>query len=80
MKTAEVDVVVDAFKRGPVLDTRRAAEYCGLAAGTMYNLRSSEEGPTAYKHGRKTVYYPADLDRWLASRIVPAPNPKATDQ
>lgn len=58
---------------GRVLDTTAAADYCGLAVGTMYNLRSTGEGPKAYKHGRKTVYYPADLDAWLESRIVPAP-------
>ncbi|MFD4111643.1 helix-turn-helix transcriptional regulator [Streptomyces sp. NPDC058650] len=58
---------------GPVLDTPRAAEYCGLATGTFYNLRSSGEGPKAYKHGRKTVYFPVDLDSWLAERLTPAP-------
>lgn len=57
---------------GRVLDTVKAADYCGLAVGTMYNLRSTGEGPKAYKHGRKTVYYPADLDVWLASRLTPA--------
>lgn len=58
---------------GRVLDTVAAAAYCGLAVGTMYNLRSTGEGPKAYKNGRKTVYYPADLNVWLESRLVPAP-------
>lgn len=56
---------------GGVLDTAHAAVYCGLATGTMYNLKSKGEGPVAHKHGRKTVYFPADLDRWLEDRIVP---------
>ncbi|MGH3703765.1 MAG: helix-turn-helix transcriptional regulator [Agromyces sp.] len=57
---------------GPVLDTARAASYCGIATQTLYNLRTQEQAPKAYKHGRKTVYYPADLDAWLKARLTPA--------
>ncbi|WP_165906048.1 helix-turn-helix domain-containing protein [Agromyces badenianii] len=58
--------------RGSVMDTGTAAIYVGLAKQTMYNHRSQGTGPTAHKHGRKTVYYAADLDSWLAKRIASA--------
>lgn len=59
---------------GPVLDTPHAAAYCGLAAGTMYNLAYLGEGPVAHKHGRRTVYYPVDLDVFLAAKVSPSAN------
>ncbi|GAA3730543.1 hypothetical protein GCM10022239_03890 [Leifsonia bigeumensis] len=55
-----------------VLTVARAAEYCGLKPKTLYNLKARGEGPVAYKQGRLTVYYPADLDAWLKSHLVPA--------
>ncbi len=55
---------------GGVLTTARAAEYCGLKRQTLYNLKHAGLGPKAYKQGRLTVYYPADLDQWLASRLL----------
>jgi excisionase family DNA binding protein len=58
--------------KGPVLTVKRAAEYCGLKTQTLYNLKSKGEGPAAYKQGRLTVYYPADLDAWLTKRLVTA--------
>ena len=35
-------------RRGPVLTTVRAAEYCGIAVQTLYNLLSAGEGPKAF--------------------------------
>lgn len=55
---------------GGVLNVKRAAEYCGVAVRTLYNLKSKGNGPKAYKNGRLTVYYPADLDEWLKGRLV----------
>ncbi|MGG7507982.1 helix-turn-helix transcriptional regulator [Plantibacter sp. YIM 135249] len=55
---------------GGVLRVKPAAEYVGVAARTLYNLKSKGEGPTAHKNGRLTVYYPADLDEWLKARLV----------
>ena len=60
---------VQDHRVGEVLDTSRAAEYCGLAKGTLYNLASRRDGPVQHKHGRKTVYYPVDLDVYLFSRV-----------
>lgn len=69
---SDIRALVEPESRsGMVLDTSHAAVYCGLSRGTMYNLQSKRQGPPAFKHGRKTVYYPADLDAWLATRITP---------
>ncbi|MFT4124427.1 MAG: hypothetical protein QM635_11420 [Microbacteriaceae bacterium] len=50
----------------------QAAAYVGLAPKTLRNLKALGEGPRAYKHGRLTVYYPADLDVWLSTRLTVA--------
>jgi predicted DNA-binding transcriptional regulator AlpA len=55
-----------------VLTTREAAAYCGYERKTFYNLRSAGLAPKAFKHGRLTVYYEADLDAWLEGRLIPA--------
>lgn len=60
-------------RRGPVLDAIRAAEYCGISRGTLWNLLSQGKGPVSFKNGSKLAFYPADLDDWLASRIQPDP-------
>ena len=49
-------------RRGPVLTTRRAAEYCGIAHRTLRNLLALNRGPKSFKQGRLNVFYPADLD------------------
>lgn len=49
-----------------MLQTRQAAEYCGLSASTFEKLRLSGGGPRYVKLGRRVVYDPADLDAWLA--------------
>ena len=58
--------------KGPVLTTAKAAEYVGLKPQTLRKLKHQHKGPTAYKNGRLTVYYPDDLDAWLQSRLEPA--------
>ncbi|WP_292908688.1 hypothetical protein [Microbacterium sp.] len=35
-------------------------------------MKCSDTGPTSFKNGRLNAYYPADLDAWLAARLVPA--------
>lgn len=66
-------------RRGPVLTTAGAAAYVGLSVQTLYNLLSADrhrapgeprQAPKEFKQGRKNVFYPADLDAWLASRIT----------
>lgn len=59
-------------RKGPVLTTARAAEYVGLEPQTLRKLKYLRQGPASYKQGRLNVYYPADLDAWLAERLTPA--------
>lgn len=57
-------------RRGQVLTTRRAAEYCGIAPQTLYNLLAAGAGPKVFKQGRLNVFYPVDLDVWLQGRVT----------
>ncbi|KTS09065.1 helix-turn-helix domain-containing protein [Microbacterium testaceum] len=61
---------VENERKGPVLTTRAAATYCGLAHQTFRNLLAQGEGPQAFKQGRLNAFYPVDLDAWLASRLT----------
>lgn len=64
-------VVVHAGeRRGPVLTTRDAAKYSGLAYQTFRNLLAAGDGPKRFKQGALNVFYPVDLDAWLAGRIT----------
>jgi predicted DNA-binding transcriptional regulator AlpA len=51
-----------------MLSTPEAASYCGSSASTFAKLRLYGGGPLYVKVGRRVVYDPADLDRWLASQ------------
>lgn len=58
---------------GPILTTKDAAHYCGLAsAQSLYNLISQGEGPKYFKQGRKNAFFQSDLDEWNKSRLTPA--------
>jgi predicted DNA-binding transcriptional regulator AlpA len=50
-----------------MLNAPAAAAYCGSSASTLAKLRLYGGGPSYVKLGRRVVYDPADLDRWLAS-------------
>jgi predicted DNA-binding transcriptional regulator AlpA len=50
-----------------MLNAPAAAAYCGSSASTFAKLRLYGGGPAYVKLGRRIVYDPADLDRWLAS-------------
>ena len=50
-----------------MLSAPEAAAYCGSSASTFAKLRLYGGGPLYVKLGRRVVYDPADLDRWLAS-------------
>jgi hypothetical protein len=49
-----------------MLQAPAAAAYCGLSASTFAKLRLYGGGPMFLKLGRRVVYHPGDLDRWLA--------------
>jgi predicted DNA-binding transcriptional regulator AlpA len=56
-----------------MLNADEAALYCGSSASTFAKLRLYGGGPSFVKIGRRVVYDPSDLDRWLeAHRRAPA--------
>lgn len=54
----------------PVLTSKQAASYCGMALQTFYNLLSAGEGPKRYKQGARNAFYESDLDEWNRSRLT----------
>lgn len=53
-----------------ILDTRGAASYVKLAAVTLERFRLTGDGPPFCKLGKSVRYRKADLDEWLASRLI----------
>lgn len=53
-----------------VLNTAEAAHYVRLGKPTLERFRVSGGGPRYAKLGGAVRYRKADLDAWLASRIV----------
>ena len=53
--------------RQPKMNTKEAAQYCGLGHSTLVKYRLSGGGPRFIKPGggRRVVYDPEDLDYWL---------------
>jgi predicted DNA-binding transcriptional regulator AlpA len=58
---------------GPVLTSKAAADYCGMAVQTLYNLISQGKGPKHYKQGKRNAFYTADLDAWNQARLILVP-------
>lgn len=52
------------------LDTIDAAEYTGIARATLKKWRSTGEGPAYARAGSKVIYRVADLDQYIADRVV----------
>jgi predicted DNA-binding transcriptional regulator AlpA len=50
-----------------MLRTPEAAAYCGSSASTFAKFRLFGGGPVWVRLGRRVVYDPSDLDRWLAA-------------
>ncbi|KUO56897.1 MAG: hypothetical protein APF80_11205 [Alphaproteobacteria bacterium BRH_c36] len=48
-----------------MLRTSEAADYCGSSVSTFEKLRVFGGGPQYVKLGRRVVYDPADLNKWL---------------
>lgn len=53
-----------------ILDTPEAASYVKLSSVTMERLRLKGDGPLYCKLGKAVRYRRADLDDWLASRLI----------
>ncbi len=52
------------------LNNNDAAEYIGLAAGTLKKWRVTGEGPAYVRIGSRIVYLVQDLDAWLLEHRV----------
>jgi hypothetical protein len=55
------------YKPRNLLLTADAARYTGSTSSTLAKYRLLGGGPTFIRLGRRVVYDPVDLDRWLAS-------------
>lgn len=53
-----------------LLDTKSAAAYVALSPVTLNRYRVTGEGAKFVKLGKSVRYRRADLDDWIASRIV----------
>ena len=53
-----------------ILPTPEAATYLRLSKPTLERLRLTGEGPAYAKLGKAVRYRRADLDAWLASRLI----------
>jgi len=53
-----------------ILDTPEAATYLRLSKPTLERLRLKGDGPRYAKLGKAVRYRRADLDAWLASRLI----------
>jgi excisionase family DNA binding protein len=54
----------------PLLTQDEAAEFLKLSVRTVERLRVSGTGPKFLKIFRSVRYRPADVEAWLAARIV----------
>ena len=53
-----------------LLDTKAAAKRVGLSPVTMERLRLTGDGPQYAKLGKAVRYRTADLDEWVASKLI----------
>ena len=56
--------------RSLVLDATGAAKVVGLSESTLAKLRLNGNGPAYCKLGRRVLYRPDELERWLQSRTT----------
>lgn len=52
------------------INTREAARHVGVGASTLERWRLSGDGPPYLKLKKAVRYRRADLDAWMASRLV----------
>jgi predicted DNA-binding transcriptional regulator AlpA len=58
------------------VDTEGAARHIGLAVSTLEKMRVTGEGPQFVKLGRSVRYRVADLEAYLAARVVSSTSQK----
>jgi len=54
----------------PLLTTRQAASFLNLSHRTLEKWRVTGSGPRYFKVGAQVRYERAELDRWLAERLL----------
>ena len=47
------------------VSANEVAERYSLCLGTLGNMRSRKEGPRFFKNGKRVVYRPEDVEKWL---------------
>ena len=62
--------MTNANNQTEILDTPEAASYLKLSAVTLERRRIQGDGPPYCKLGKSVRYRRADLDAWLASRLI----------
>jgi hypothetical protein len=61
----------------PLFTTEEAARFLGLSPGTMRNLRSQQRGPRYVRVlDRRVFYQRADLQRYVAERLIDPEAPR----
>jgi excisionase family DNA binding protein len=58
-----------------ILTIQEAAGFLRVPLKTLYAWRSAGTGPRGFKVGRRTMFYRADLIRWLEEQWQ-APDPR----
>ena len=53
-----------------LLTQRQAAAVLGLSERTVERMRVAGNGPRFVRMGRSIRYRPADIENWIASRVV----------
>jgi predicted DNA-binding transcriptional regulator AlpA len=53
--------------RPAYLNTKQAGTYIGIGKSTLDKLRCTGGGPAYIQIGRRVLYEPAELDRWVKS-------------
>lgn len=61
----------------PLLTVKEAADYLRLTPGALYTqrYRGEKPGSLGIRVGRKVLYRPADIDRFLDERLQEAVGP-----
>jgi excisionase family DNA binding protein len=53
-----------------IMNTLEAARYLGLSKSTVEKMRHFGTGPRYYKLTHLCRYHAADLDSWMAERLI----------
>ena len=60
----------EAAQRPHLLNQEDVSDMLGISQRTLERMRVTGDGPKFAKLGRRVLYRPADIDAWIASRVV----------